>query len=78
MAQTVTLSSKGQVVIPLEVRELLHLKAGERLELELRGNSIVLKPRDWRQFRGMFHGGELLTRALSQERSFDREAENRK
>jgi AbrB family looped-hinge helix DNA binding protein len=74
VAQTVTLSPEGQIAIPPEIRESLHLKPGWRLELELRGNSIVLKPRGWQEFRGVFRGASL-TRALSEERTLDREIE---
>jgi AbrB family looped-hinge helix DNA binding protein len=41
---TVTLSSKGQLVIPKEVRNALSLKPGAKFEVELVGQQIMLKP----------------------------------
>ena len=40
----VTVSSKGQVVLPAEVRRLLRLAKGERLSVEVRGDSVILRP----------------------------------
>jgi AbrB family looped-hinge helix DNA binding protein len=42
--ETVTLSTKGQLVIPASVRSALRLKAGNRLNVSIRDDSIVLKP----------------------------------
>jgi AbrB family looped-hinge helix DNA binding protein len=39
-----TLSSKGQLVLPAEVRRKLRLAKGERLSIEVRGDSVVLRP----------------------------------
>jgi len=36
-----TLSSKGQVTIPAEIREALHLQAGDRLILSLTENGFT-------------------------------------
>ena len=45
MSSEVKISSKGQVVLPKEVRKKLGLKKGDRLKVELRGgNKIVLQP----------------------------------
>jgi AbrB family looped-hinge helix DNA binding protein len=38
------ISSKGQVVIPKEIRESLHLKPGEVLNISREGRRIVLEP----------------------------------
>ena len=40
--ETVTLSSKFQIVIPKKIREDLKLKAGQKLVLVEKGNSIEL------------------------------------
>jgi AbrB family looped-hinge helix DNA binding protein len=42
--ETVTLSTKGQLVIPASVRSALCLKAGIRLSVSVEGGAIVLKP----------------------------------
>jgi len=38
-----TLSSKGQLVLPAQVRRQLRLAQGERLSVEVRGDSVVLR-----------------------------------
>ena len=54
----VTVSSKGQVVIPQEVRKKLHLIKGTRVQLEVREGVVELRPlarergHDWRHWRG--------------------------
>lgn len=37
-------STKGQMVIPAELREALDLKPGTRIALQREGNTIVLHP----------------------------------
>jgi AbrB family looped-hinge helix DNA binding protein len=39
-----TLSSKGQVVLPVSLRRLMGLEAGETLELEAKEGRIILTP----------------------------------
>ena len=41
-----TLTSKGQTTIPLEVREFLKLKSGDRLEFKFNadGKTVTLRP----------------------------------
>ncbi|NOX63087.1 MAG: AbrB/MazE/SpoVT family DNA-binding domain-containing protein [Chloroflexi bacterium] len=41
----VTLSSKGQLVIPKPIREALGLQSGVRLEVRLEKGRIILEPR---------------------------------
>ena len=53
---TSTLTSKGQITIPKEVRDQLHLKTGSRLEFVVdRSGRVILQPlnSDFRTLRGM-------------------------
>lgn len=43
MGIEITISSKGQIVIPKDVRDALDLKAGEKLVLERVGRQLILK-----------------------------------
>ena len=42
--QVITMSTKGQVVLPSEIREALSLDAGSKLAVFCEGGTIVLKP----------------------------------
>lgn len=44
MGIEITVSSKGQIVIPKDVREALGLRAGEKLMLERVGRRLILEP----------------------------------
>ena len=53
---TSTVTSKGQITIPKEIREQLNLKTGNRLEFCVdRSGQVILKPRhkDIRALRGI-------------------------
>ena len=41
---TATLSSKGQIVIPADMRQEMELEAGTRFAVTRRGSKIVLQP----------------------------------
>ncbi len=43
-AQVITMSSKGQIVLPAEIRQKLGLKAGSKLAVYADEDAIVLKP----------------------------------
>lgn len=56
---TVTVSSKGQVVIPREVREKLNITKGTKLEIiEMDGEIVLVRLPDdpLKSLRGMFKG----------------------
>lgn len=54
---TVTLSPKFQVVIPQPIREALHLKAGQKLQMINYEGQIVMVPlRPIKDMRGAFKG----------------------
>jgi AbrB family looped-hinge helix DNA binding protein len=44
-------SSKGQVVLPVSIRNKLRIKAGDPLEAMIQGDRIVLIPQKPRKFR---------------------------
>ena len=64
-------SSKGQVVIPQEIRERLHLREGSELDVEMEDDHVVLRKAKttagWRAWQGKFKGVDL-TKALEEER----------
>ncbi len=54
---TVTLSPKFQVVIPLAIREALHLTAGEKFRVLRYGDRVEFIPvRPIRQMKGFLRG----------------------
>lgn len=56
---TVTVSSKGQIVIPKALRNLLKLSEGDKLRVSLHRNRLSLEPvnqkepTNWRSWEGM-------------------------
>ncbi len=55
--QTVKVSPKYQVVIPLAVRESLRVKPGQRMQVvEYEGRIELIPERDIRQMRGFLKG----------------------
>jgi AbrB family looped-hinge helix DNA binding protein len=54
---TVTLSPKFQVVIPLEIRESLQLKAGQKMQMiNYEGQIVIVPLRPIKEMRGAFKG----------------------
>lgn len=77
MAYDVVVSSKGQIVIPREIREQLHIEEGTSLLVEVRGADIVFTaPRDWRLLRGSYAKTGLTTTDLLEVRKEDLELED--
>lgn len=74
----ITLSEKGQIVIPVELRKRYGLKKGDKLVLEDRNGSIILRPLPKHPFvelRGKFKSlpsEEKLTTTLLKERALER------
>jgi AbrB family looped-hinge helix DNA binding protein len=57
--QTSTLTSKGQITIPKEIRDQLQLRVGQRLEFQVDARKqLVLTPkvRDIRTLKGIVRG----------------------
>jgi AbrB family looped-hinge helix DNA binding protein len=49
---TVRLSTKGQIVIPKEIREHLHFREGDTLTMEVQEDMVILRrlnTEDWRR-----------------------------
>lgn len=55
-------SERGQVVIPKKIRETVHMDKGDELEIEVVGETIILKPirrfkaKKWRDYAGIGEG----------------------
>jgi AbrB family looped-hinge helix DNA binding protein len=80
-SSTVTISSKGWVVIPASLRKKFNLEAGMKVLVKEVDGQIVLEP----QIKdpvdllfGKLSGGESLTQVLLKEKSEDRESERNK
>ena len=63
MKHLATVTSKGQVTIPQEVRQRLGLKQGDRVSFELEDGNTVLKPHrsednPFKTFEGALEGFE--------------------
>lgn len=70
-----TVSTKGQLVIPAEMRETLGIVSGSRVALTLEGDLITLRPVTERlvdETCGMLSGGPSLSDELQQERRTER------
>jgi AbrB family looped-hinge helix DNA binding protein len=52
--ERITVSSKGQIVIPKKLRDALNLREGMKLTIRLRGHELILsKEAAWKKLRGM-------------------------
>ncbi len=58
MAATVEMDRAGRLVIPKRIRESLHLRPGSALQIELRGDEIILSPQE--PARGLYEEDGLL------------------
>lgn len=55
--QTVTVSPKYQIVIPKTVREALHLRPGQKMQvIEYAGRVELIPERDIKELRGFLKG----------------------
>lgn len=76
----VTLSTKGQIVLPREIREALGLQKGDRLTVTLEGERLVLtrlpsEEKDWRRWRGRLAGSTALQEHIAEHASEVRQDE---
>ena len=75
--EKVTVSSKGQIAIPKQVRETLNLCEGSKLNLEVRGHEIVLSKGDaWKRLRGAAADTSDLMEKFAAFRKEERERED--
>jgi len=78
----VTLSSKGQLVIPKEIREALGVKPGKKVFFKMVKDHLVeivpLPENPVRHFCGFFKEGSSLAGALLKERGEDKKREEKK
>lgn len=77
---TVTVSRKGWVVIPSEIRERYGIRPGDKVQIVDYAGRIAIIPalkEPIRQGRGLLGGGPSLTKALLDERRREREHEER-
>ncbi|KYH31411.1 AbrB/MazE/SpoVT family DNA-binding domain-containing protein [Neomoorella mulderi] len=79
----ITVSQKGQIVIPLEIRKNYGLKKGDQLAVEDNNGIITLRPlpkHPFLELRGKYKSSsptDKLTTALIKERTAERSREKR-
>ena len=80
----ITVSSKGQIVIPAAIREELGIEAGTRVAIRRDGPELILKPETLtaklamiKKMRGITAGGPSLCDELLEDRRRERERELR-
>jgi AbrB family looped-hinge helix DNA binding protein len=76
-----TVSSKGQIAIPKSVRERLDLKPGTQVEIDIKGEAVVMRKLvsgfpGWRTMQGMVSAGPSLTQALEEEHRAEMERDD--
>lgn len=77
----ITVSGRGQIVIPREIRKRLHIVSGKKLLIKVEGDSAVMTPLPddpVEHFCGIFREGTSLTEALLDQRRKDRDEEDKK
>jgi len=75
MLQITTVSTKGQFVIPAEMRESLGIRPGTRIVVSLQGSRLILEPVSEKlvdETRGILAGGASLSQLLKKERGKDK------
>lgn len=69
---TVTLSSKGQIVLPQGIRRMLGLQEGDKLEVSLKDQTVLLIPlpveraTGWQRWRGELADTNALVEHLAE------------
>jgi AbrB family looped-hinge helix DNA binding protein len=80
VTHTATISSKGQMVIPAELRKELGFKAGLRVNIVRKGNELIVSPRNLEAVLALCgkYAGMGLEETLIEEKRKEREQEDRK
>jgi len=66
---SVTVSPKFQVVIPLKVRQMLHIKSGQKMQVIAYNNRVVMIPsRQIQEARGSLKGMDTTIEREEEER----------
>ena len=80
----VTVSTKGQMVIPAAIREELGIEPGTRVAIRVEGGRMIIDPQSLaaklrliQEMHGYTAGGPSMTDALLEERRLERERELR-
>ena len=79
--QTITVTQKGQVVIPAKIRELLHIKKGTKLIVKQDERGILMTPVEdgyITAMKGALKADESMTQFLLNERSIESDGIGRK
>ena len=79
MAHMATVSSKGQLVIPAEIRKKYRLKAGSRVAVEDHGGEIKVNPNPYDALlalRGKFAQYPLEKDLMEERRKWDKRLES--
>ncbi len=74
MNRITTVSTKGQLVIPAEMRESLGIRPGSRIAVSLKGSRIILEAVSEKlvdETRGLFADGPSLSNLLRRQRRED-------
>ena len=76
-----TVTAKGQIVIPSEIRQRLKIKRGTKLCIVEKGDQIILQPLTGEYFEkmaGILNTKGKLTKAILNERKKEKELEKNK
>lgn len=79
MAYVAKISSKGQLVIPAEIRKKYRLKSGSRVAVDDRGGEIRIKPNPYEALlalRGKFAEFPLEEELLGERHKWDKKLES--
>jgi len=77
----VTTSSRGQIVIPKEIRKKLKIVPGKKLSIKIQDDHVRLTPLPddpVDSFCGIFEEKDSLTQALMDQREKDKDRESKK